>query len=54
MYWGVDVQVHILLTTVVAGSEWSNLRHGSHSISGERTKGIHWIGGLGGLQNRYV
>jgi hypothetical protein len=36
-YGGVDVYIHIFLTSALAGGEWSD--------SGERTPGTHWIGG---------
>jgi hypothetical protein len=38
-YVGVDVQVHIFLTSALAGSEWSASRPGRF------TPGTHWIGG---------
>jgi hypothetical protein len=38
-YGGVDVQIHILLTSAVAGDEWSASRPGPF------TPGTHWIGG---------
>jgi hypothetical protein len=43
-YGGVDVQIHIFLTSALAGGEWSASRHGRFT-PGERAPGIHWIGG---------
>jgi hypothetical protein len=42
-YGGVDVQIHIFLTSALAGGEWSASRR-SHFASGERAPGTHWIG----------
>jgi hypothetical protein len=39
VYGGVDVYIHIFLTSALVGSEWS----ASHP--GRFTTGIHWIGG---------
>jgi hypothetical protein len=41
---GVDVQIHIFLTSALIGGEWSNSRPGRFT-PGERTSGTHWIGG---------
>jgi hypothetical protein len=43
-YWEVDVQIHIFLTSALAGGEWSASRPGRFT-PGERASGIHWIGG---------
>jgi hypothetical protein len=40
----VDVQIHIFLTSALAGGEWSASRPG-RSTSGEKAPGTHWIGG---------
>jgi hypothetical protein len=39
VYWGVDVQIHIFLTSALAGAEWSASRPGCF------TPGINCIGG---------
>jgi hypothetical protein len=41
---GVDVYIHILLTSALAGSEWSASRPGRFT-PGERAFGTHSIGG---------
>jgi hypothetical protein len=46
-YVGMDVQIHIFLTSAGAGGEWSASRPGRFT-SGERTPGTHWIGDLVG------
>jgi hypothetical protein len=38
-YGGVDVQIHIFLTSALAGGQWSA------SLPGRITPGTHWIGG---------
>jgi hypothetical protein len=43
-YGGVDVEIHIFLTSVLAGGDWSNSRPGRFT-PGERAPGTHWIGG---------
>jgi hypothetical protein len=43
-YRGVDVWIHILLTSTLVGGEWSASRPGRF-IHGERAPGTHWIGG---------
>jgi hypothetical protein len=43
---GVDVWIHIFLTSALAGGEWSA------SCPGRFTLGTHWIEGLGGPQRR--
>jgi hypothetical protein len=43
-YGGVDVQIHIFLTSALVGGEWSASRPGRF-IPGERPPGIHCIGG---------
>jgi hypothetical protein len=42
---GLDVYIHIFLTSSLAGGEWSSSRPG-RSASGERAPGTHWNGGL--------
>jgi hypothetical protein len=43
-YEGVDVYIHIFLTSALAGGEWSVSRPGRFT-PGERAPGTHWIGG---------
>jgi hypothetical protein len=43
-YGGVDVYIHIFLTSALAGGEWSASRPGRFT-AGERIPGTHWIGG---------
>jgi hypothetical protein len=43
-YGGVDVYVHIFLTSTLAGDEWSAPRPGRFTTA-ERAPGNHWIGG---------
>jgi hypothetical protein len=43
-YGGVDVKIHVFLTSAPAGGEWSALRP-CHFTPGERAPGTHWIGG---------
>jgi hypothetical protein len=43
-YGGVDVYIHIFLTSALAGGEWSASRPGRY-IPGERAPGTHRIGG---------
>jgi hypothetical protein len=43
-YGGVDVKIHIFLTSALAGGEWSASRPGRFT-SGERAPGTYWIGG---------
>jgi hypothetical protein len=38
------VEIHIFLTSALAGGEWSTLRPG-RLTPGERAPGTHWIGG---------
>jgi hypothetical protein len=40
----MDVEIHIFLTSALAGGEWSASRSG-HFTFGERAPGTHWIGG---------
>jgi hypothetical protein len=42
-YGGVDVQIHIFLTSALPGGEWSAL-HPRRFNPGERTPGTYWIG----------
>jgi hypothetical protein len=44
MYGGVDVQIHIFLTSTLVGGD-SSVSHPSHF-----TLGTHWIGGWVGLR----
>jgi hypothetical protein len=48
---GVDVKIHIFLTSALAGGEWPASRLG-HFTPEERAPGTHWIGGWMGTQNR--
>jgi hypothetical protein len=41
---GVDAEIHISLTSVLVGGEWSVSRHGCFT-PGERAPSTHWIGG---------
>jgi hypothetical protein len=41
---GVDVYIHIFLTSALVGGEWSASRPGIFTF-GERAPGIHWIEG---------
>jgi hypothetical protein len=43
-YEGVDVLIHIFLTSALAGGEWSASRIGRFN-PGERALGTHWIEG---------
>jgi hypothetical protein len=43
-YGGMDVQIHIFLTSALVGGEWSASRPGRFT-PGERVPGTHWIGG---------
>jgi hypothetical protein len=43
-YEGLNVYIHIFLTSVLVGGEWSALRPGRFT-TGERTPVTHWIGG---------
>jgi hypothetical protein len=44
-YWGVDVQIHVFLTSVLVAREWSASRPSRFALR-ETAPGIHWIGGL--------
>jgi hypothetical protein len=44
MYWGVEIQVHIFLTLVLDGGEWSTSCP-SHFTLGETVPCTHYIGG---------
>jgi hypothetical protein len=46
-YGGVDVEIHVFLTSILVGGEWSVSRPGSFTPR-ERAPSIHWIGGLVG------
>jgi hypothetical protein len=41
---GMDVYIHIFLTSALLGDEWSASRPGRFTPE-ERAPGIHWIGG---------
>jgi hypothetical protein len=43
-YGGVDVQIHIFLTSALARGEWSALRPGLFTL-GKRAPGTHWVEG---------
>jgi hypothetical protein len=43
-YGGVDVQIHIYLTSALVGGEWSASRPGRFTL-GERDPIVHFIGG---------
>jgi hypothetical protein len=43
-YGGVDVQIHIFLTSALAGGVWSASRPGRFTAE-ERAPGTHWTGG---------
>jgi hypothetical protein len=43
-YGGVDVLIHVFLTSALAGGEWSASRP-YRFTSGERAPHTHWIGG---------
>jgi hypothetical protein len=43
-YGGVDIYIHIFLTSELAGGEWSVSRPGRFT-PGEGAPGPHWIGG---------
>jgi hypothetical protein len=43
-YGGVDVWVHVFLTSALVRDEWSPSRPGRFT-PGERAPGYHWIGG---------
>jgi hypothetical protein len=42
-YWGVDVYIHIFLTSPLVGNEWSASRS-CRFTPGQRDPGTHWIG----------
>jgi hypothetical protein len=43
-YEGVDVEIHIFLTSALVGGEWSASRPDGFT-HGERAPGTHWTGG---------
>jgi hypothetical protein len=43
-YGGMDVYIHIFLTSALVGGEWSASRS-RHFTPGERAPGTYWIGG---------
>jgi hypothetical protein len=43
-YGGVELWIHIFLTSTLAGGEWSTPRP-CRFTPGERAPGTHWIGG---------
>jgi hypothetical protein len=42
-YGGVDVQIHVFLTSALVGGEWSATCFGRFT-PWERSPGIHWVG----------
>jgi hypothetical protein len=48
-YGGVDVYIHIFLTSALAGDKWSASRL-CRFTSGERAPDDRWIGGWAGLR----
>jgi hypothetical protein len=51
-YGGVEVSVHLLLTSALDGDEWSASRHSRFNIA--KIVPVNcWIGGCVGLQNRF-
>jgi hypothetical protein len=44
VYGGLDVWIHIFLTSALVGGQWSTSRPGRFT-SGERAPGTHWTGG---------
>jgi hypothetical protein len=50
VYGGINIQIHIFLTLVLAAGEWLASRPG-HFTHRERAPGAHWIGRLGGPQS---
>jgi hypothetical protein len=52
-YWGVDVQIHVFLTSAVAGGELS-ASHPSRFTPGESAPGTHWIGGWVGPRTSLI
>jgi hypothetical protein len=51
-YGGVDVYIHIVLTTTLAGGEWSASRLGRFTTM-ERAPGTHWKGGSVGSKTGF-
>jgi hypothetical protein len=49
-YGGVDIYIHIFLTSALVGSEWSASRPGRFTFW-ERAPGTHWIGRWMGPRN---
>jgi hypothetical protein len=43
-YGGVDVKIHVFLTSAVVGEEWSASRPGRFTTE-KGAPGTHWIGG---------
>jgi hypothetical protein len=43
-YVGMDVEIHIFLTSALAGGEWSHSRP-CRFITGETALGTHYVGG---------
>jgi hypothetical protein len=48
-YGGVDVYLHVFLTSALVGGEWSPSRRGRFTRE-ETAPVTHWIGGLVGLR----
>jgi hypothetical protein len=49
-YWGLDVYIHIFLTSALVGGEWSASRPGRFTL-GERSPGTHCVGPRAGLDD---
>jgi hypothetical protein len=50
-YAGVDVWIHVFLTSTPVSGEWSALHFGRFTLW-EKAHGTHWIGGWAGLGTR--
>jgi hypothetical protein len=48
-YGGIDAWIHVFLTSVLVGGEWT-ASHTGRFIPGKRSPGTHWIGGLVSLR----
>jgi hypothetical protein len=49
IYWGMDIWIHVFLTSALVSGEWSASRLGRFTPR-ERAPGTHWIGGWVGLR----
>jgi hypothetical protein len=45
---GVDVQIHVFLTSAIVGGEWSASSTGRFTPRGKNPHGSHWIEGWAG------